>query len=126
MANSQTYKVNGSRNSTYTIELVVTEDSVDIASNSSVVSWNFVLKSTTYYFSTIGMTAIVNLDGDDVLDDYKQRSISKNSTLSLGSGTKTIVHDSNGKKTINVNASLTMNATDSYLPREYLYKQSDF
>ena len=69
MANSQTYSVKGSRNSTYTIELVVTEDSVDIASNSSVVSWNFVLKSTTYYFSAIGMTAIVNLDGDDVFVD---------------------------------------------------------
>ena len=111
-----TYTAQGSRNSTYTLELNVAEDSYSTSANNSSVAWNLYLVSTTYYFSMIGMTALVSINGEEVLNSYAQRSMSKNDRLLLGSGTLTVPHDSNGSKTINVSASLTMNATDNYLP----------
>ena len=111
-----TYTAQGSRNSTYTLELNVSEDSYSIPENNSSVSWSLYLVSTTYYFSTIGMTAVASINGQEVLNSYAQRSMSKNERLLLGSGTLPVEHNSDGKKTINVSASLTMNATDSYLP----------
>ena len=116
-----TYEQNGSRNSTYKLQLNVAESSYSIENNSSVVEWNLYLISTTYNFSTIGMTAVVNIDGQEVLNSYAQRTLAKNSSLYLGSGTTTVYHNNDGTKTINVSASLTMSSTASYTPRKHIY-----
>ena len=111
-----TFEQYGSINSSYKLQLNVNEDSYSIANNSSVVSWSLYLISTTYNFSTIGMTATVYIDGQEVLNEYAQRTLGKNSSLYLGSGTTTVYHNSDGKKSIGVSGSLTMNSTSSYVP----------
>lgn len=117
-----TYEENGSINSTYTLQFTVNEVGYDIINNTSTVSWNLKLISTTYNFSTIGMTALVYIAGNNVLNNYAQRTLNKNSELQLGEGQEIITHDADGKKTITVEAYLTMNATESYVPRKYCNK----
>lgn len=112
-----TYKENGSVNSTYTLQFTVNEVDYNIINNTSTVSWNLKLISTTYNFSDIGMTALVYINGNNVLNNYAQRTLSKNSELQLGEGQEVITHDVNGAKTIVVEAYLTMNGTESYVPR---------
>lgn len=117
----EVYTQAGSRNSSYTLRMTVQERSYDISTNSSIVDWTLQLLSTNFYFSTIGMTALVYINGENVCDSYAQRSILKNSILTLASGSKTVIHNTDGKKTISIQAYLNMNATDSYLPRKYIY-----
>ena len=116
------YEENGSINSTYTLQFLVNEVGYDIVNNTSTVSYNLKLISTTYNFSDIGMTALVYINGNNVLNTYAQRTLSKNSELQLVEGQEIVTHDADGKKTITVEAYLTMNATESYVPRKYCNK----
>ena len=102
-------------------DTIVQERSYNINTNSSIVDWTLQLLSTNSYFSTIGMTTLVYINGNKDWEEYKQQSIGKNSTLYLASGSRTIEHNSDGRKSVSIEAYLNMNATDSYLPRQYIY-----
>ena len=102
----------------YTLLLEVIESSYSIENNTSLVSWALKLTSrNNYSFSSWSFPVTVNVDGE-VYNSSEYRSMSSNSTLTIASGTKTIRHNSDGKKTISCSASLS--ATGAYyLPRKY-------
>lgn len=101
--------------SSYTLRLVVNEDSYSVANNTSNVSWALYLISTGYNFSTWSFPITANVDGE-VYNVSEYRSLNKNSTLLIGSGSKIISHNSDGSKSISCSA--TCRATSaSYLPR---------
>lgn len=100
--------------SSYTLRLTVSEIDYSIPNNTSTVSWKLQLISTGYNFAVYGFPITANVDGE-VYNVREQRSISKYSTLTIASGTKTITHGTDGKKTISCSA--TVRATgDYYLP----------
>lgn len=113
----------GSRNSNYTLKMTVQERAQGNSStNTSIVDWTLqLLSSNNYYFSGIGMTVLVYINGTKVVDEYAQRSIGRNGILTLASGSSTVEHNPDGTKTVSIEAYLNMNATDSYLPRKYIY-----
>lgn len=99
---------------TYTLRLVVNEDSYDISSNTSSVSWALYLISGGWNFSSWSFPASVNVDGE-VYWSNEYRSIGKNSTLLIASGSKTIGHNNDGTKTIACSASISATGA-SYMP----------
>lgn len=102
----------------YTLKLEVYEESFSIPYNNSEVPWALYLTSrNNYSFSNWSFPVVVNVDGE-VYNSSEYRSMSANSTLLIASGTKTIVHNSDGTKTITCSASLSATAA-SYLPRKY-------
>jgi len=112
-----TYEATGTGTSgaySYTLRLVVNEDSYSIPNNTSSVSWALYLISTGYNFSTWSFPITCNVDGE-VYNASEYRTLAKNSTLLIASGTKTIGHNNDGTKSISCSA--TVRATGaSYLP----------
>ena len=97
----------------YTLKLEVYEKSFSIPNNNSEVPWALYLTSrNNYSFSTWGFPVTVNIDNEEVYNSDEYRSMSANSTLLIASGTKTIAHNSDGKKTISCSA--TVKATGAY------------
>lgn len=94
----------------YTLKLVLTEESIDTATNTSSVSYSLQLVSTTYNYGQYGTGYEVIINGTQVAfqdrSDGIKTSINKNSTLVLCSGTTTIVHNNDGSKTTSAEASL--------------------
>lgn len=106
----------GSQQSSTVTKLTVTEQSYSSSDNSSVVAWKLTMTVGGYNFSNWSVTSKVWLDGELIYNKSKQTSIGKNSTVTLASGTKTIKHDDNGKKTINCKAETSTSTSASYLP----------
>lgn len=100
--------------SSYSLRLEVEESSYSIANNTSSVSWKLYLISTTYNFSSWSFTIKASVDGE-VYNKSESRSISKNTTLLIASGSKTITHNSDGSKKISCSASVSATGA-SYLP----------
>ena len=98
--------------SSYTLKLVVTEVSFSIANNTSNVNWELYLISTGYNFSSWGFPITATINGDEVYNSNEQRTLAKNSQILVGSGTKTISHNSDGSKSISCSATCT--ATGAY------------
>lgn len=105
-------------NSKYSLILRVSEvsGSVDIATNTSKVYWELVLKTGTSYFYKWYVERSVVINGKTVHSARDQQSPDANSELILASGTETITHDSNGDKTISCSASASTATEQSYLP----------
>lgn len=100
--------------SSYTLKLVVNETSYSAANNTSEVSWALYLISTTYNFSTWSFPITASVDGQ-VYSSSQNRSLNKNSQITIGSGTKTITHNSDGTKSISCSATCAATGA-SYLP----------
>ena len=102
----------------YTLRLTVNEDSYSIPNNTSSVSWALdLISSNGYSFSSWSFPITASVDGE-VYNQNISRSIAKNGTLRIASGSKTISHNSDGTKTISVGA--TVRATGTYyLPRKH-------
>lgn len=100
--------------SSYTLQLVVNEDSYSIANNTSSVSWALYLISTGYNFSTWSFPITASVDGE-VYNVNENRTIARYSTLTIASGSKTITHSTDGTKSISCSASCSATAA-SYLP----------
>lgn len=83
--------------------LNIVENSIDQKKNTSSVSWNFVLSplSTGYnwvYSSTVPVWYSLTINGETYTGNIM--SYDGRSTVTIRSGTMTITHDTNGKKTI--------------------------
>lgn len=96
---TKTYTKSGSNG--FTLTLTLTENSVDTVNNTSSITYKLVLTSGSYYFSDYSHGYNVTLGGKSVANlthtSYQnQISISKNSSLTIASGTTTIAHDSDG------------------------------
>ena len=100
--------------SSYSLRLEVEESSYSIANNTSSVSWKLYLISTTYNFYSWSFKIKPSVDGE-VYNKSESRSISKNTTLLIASGSKTITHNSDGSKKISCSASVSATGA-SYLP----------
>ena len=107
----------GSQQSSTVTKLTVTEQSYSSSDNSSVVAWKLTMSVVTYNFSGWDVLSKVWLDDSLIYNKTKESvSIGKNSTITLASGTKTIKHDDNGKKTISCKAETSTSTSASYLP----------
>lgn len=111
-----TFSDGGSQQSSTVTKLIVNEQSYSASSNSSVVAWELTMTVGGYNFSNWSVTSKVWLDDELIYNKSKQTSIGKNSTVTLASGTKTIYHNDNGKKTINCKAETSTSTSQSYLP----------
>lgn len=111
-----TFSDGGSQQSSTVTKLIVNEQSYSTSSNSSVVAWELTMTVDDYNFSNWSVTSKVWLDGELIYNKSKQTTIGKNSTVTLASGTKTIYHDDNGKKTISCKAETSTSTSASYLP----------
>lgn len=112
-------KVYTSKNNGFTLELTLVENSTSTAANTSSIGYTLKLKSTSKDFSQYGVGATVQLDGKTVAtrDRYSapQISIGTYSSVTLLSGTTTVGHNTDGKKSMSVKFTLDM-ATASWTP----------
>ena len=102
-------------NNGYTVTLTVEETSSSSANNTSTIQYSLVLKSTTKSFSDYTVNYSTTINGTKVIDKSEKKSIKKNSSITLASGSQTIYHNSDGTKNIVVSFSLST-ATSSYAP----------
>ena len=113
-----TFSKSFSNNSKYTLILTVTEvaNSTNIANNTTDVKWELKMTSGGASFASWYVDSTVTINGETVLDNSVKTSISANSSLILGSGTKTIKHNDDGKKTISCSGSASTLTSQTYLP----------
>lgn len=93
----------GIANNPYAV-LTVTEKSYDVNSNSSVVSWDLKLYRPYSITSSAAKNYSVVINGATVSSG--STAIGGSGTKTIASGTKTITHNSDGKKTISFSFSL--------------------
>ena len=116
-----TFTGTGSNNSYYTGTLTVTEQSYDIASNTSVVAYSLKITGTSgYYFQDYYLTTRVSINGSNVQDRYEKISMPSpsggTSEYTVCSGTTTVQHNNDGTKTITVYATMSTPTSQSFLP----------
>lgn len=112
-------KVYTTQNNGFTLELTLVENSTSTSANTSNIGYTLKLKSTSKDFSQYGVGATVVLDGKTVAtrDRYSapQISIGTYASVTLLSGTTTVAHNTDGKKSMSVKFTLDM-ATVSWTP----------
>lgn len=96
----------GSASSQYRIRMVVTESDVNINNNTSKVNVTAYIDKLkgTGYFSNDGKPWNIKIDGSTVASGNKTYNFRNYTTLTLGSGSKTITHNSDGSKSVAVSA----------------------
>ena len=92
----------------YQLELILTEESVDTANNTSNISYELKLHSGSRSFSTWGITRNLTLNGVEIANTTSQMSISAYSTLVLLKGTAIIPHSNDGSLDMPIVASISM------------------
>lgn len=112
-------KVYTATNNGFTLELTLVENSTSTTANTSSIGYTLKLKSTSKDFAQYGVGATVQLDGKTVAtrDRYSapQISIGTYASVTLLSGTATVGHNADGKKSMSVKFTLDM-ATASWTP----------
>lgn len=109
MAQSVTLTANGVRG--YSLRAVFTETGTSIENNTSTVSYTLQIVSGTYSYTQYGTGWTIKVNGSTVSymrDNGIDTTMSSNSTLTLASGTTTVQHDNNGKKTVSVSAYISI------------------
>ena len=105
-------------NSNYTSIITVSETSTSTENNTSTISYLVQMQSRNgYNFELIGSTLILKINGVEVVHDTSQKSCGKNTTVTLASGTTTIKHNDDGKKTVEIEYSYSQSSTASYTPK---------
>lgn len=103
----------------FTLVLTVTENSTSIDDNTSSVSYSLDLHSGGWNFAQWRIGWSISLGGTVVSSQAKssapQFTLNKNSSVTIKSGTATITHNSDGKKSMSVSASIDMSEA-SYTP----------
>lgn len=113
-------------NSAYKSIITLTEVDVEAASNDNGLNFKIQMQSSNNYnFSNIGSTIKLKIDGIEVYSNYAQRSIGKNTTVTMAKGKLKnsdgtdykIKHNSDGSKSINVEYTYSQTSTASYTPK---------
>lgn len=113
-------------NSAYRSIITLTEVDVEAASNDNGLNFKIQMQSSNNYnFSNIGSTIKLKIDGIEVYSNYAQRSIGKNTTVTMAEGKLKnsdgtdykIKHNSDGSKSINVEYMYSQTSTASYTPK---------
>lgn len=88
----------------YTLKLEVTETSTSTANNTSTLSWKLTLLTGSTYFSSVRVGYTVKIDGTTVgslnYTNATAKSMNKNDSWEMASGTTTVTHGTDGSKTI--------------------------
>lgn len=88
----------------YTLKLEVTETGTSTANNTSTLSWVLTLLTGSTYFSSVRVGYTVKIDGVTVgslnYTDATAKSMAKNDSWQMASGTTTVTHGTDGSKTI--------------------------
>lgn len=96
----------------YTLNLLLTEKSIDVNSNLSPIDYTLILKSGSANFAQYKIGWSISLNGSVVSFKSKsnanQREIGKNSSLIIASGSTQITHDPDGTKKMAVAFSIDM------------------
>lgn len=90
-------------NNSLTLTLTVTEAAVNQSANTSTVNWKLELTATNIYFTSRAIAWSVNIGGI-TKSETSTVTAAREQTITLGSGSGTIAHESNGSKTITVTA----------------------
>lgn len=105
-------------NSNYTSIITVSETSTSVENNTSTLSYKIEMQSKNgYSFASIGSTIVLKINGIAVYNQYAQRSCSANTTVTFASGTTTVKHNDDGKKTVEIEYSYSQSSTASYTPK---------
>ena len=105
-------------NSNYTSIITVNGVSTSTENNTSTISYLVQMQSKNgYNFELIGSTLILKINGVEVVHDTSQKSCGKNTTVTLASGSTTVKHNDDGKKSINIDYSYSQSSTASYTPK---------
>ena len=88
----------------YTLKLEVTETATSTANNTSTLSWKLTLLTGSTYFSSVRVGYTVKIDGTTVgslnYTNATAKSMNKNDSWEMASGTTTVTHGTDGSKTI--------------------------
>lgn len=100
---------NGSRGH-HKFTLTINEDSTNVASNTSSISWSFVLSPIQNswdwkYQNTVPVTYVVTINGVDYTGNIMEYN--GTSTVTVRSGSSLISHNSDGSKTLNFSFSVS-------------------
>lgn len=102
MANTKIYT--SSTVQYYNLRIVLTETGTSVSNNTSTVQYDLYIDAGSTYFSTVKVGAKVVIDGTTVLNraysSSSQYSCERNSSVKIATGTTTISHGSDGKKSI--------------------------
>lgn len=116
-----TWTGTGSNNSNYTGTLTVTEQSYNVAGNTSTLAYSLVITGNSgYYYQQIGTTSQISINGSLVEDRYEQITMPSPSggvsSKTICSGTVVVPHNADGTKTVTVWATIQTSTTQTYLP----------
>lgn len=88
----------------YTLKLEVTQKSQSTANNTSTLQWTLTLLTGSTYFDNVRVGYTVKIDGTTVgslnYSNATQKSMSRNDSWQIASGTTTVTHNADGTKTI--------------------------
>ena len=113
-----TYTKTCSNNSSYTLRLELSESDVNVSNNTSVITYSMYLDSTGTRFEDWDVTYTLYIGNEVSINTTKNMSMpsTRKQPLLLTSGSKTITHNSDGKKSLSVSCSVSTKTTQSYLP----------
>lgn len=113
-----TYTKKCSNNSSYTLRLVLTESDVSITNNTSKISYSLYLDTTYPRFEDWNVTYTLTLGSEVNINKTESLSMPtpRGASLLLVSGSKTVTHNSDGKKSLSVACSISTATSQDYLP----------
>ena len=102
----------------YRLRLYLEETSFDSSTNASQVDYKYYIeKNSDYSFATSNNKLSLSIDDTKILDNTsKSIDMRRSNSVLLKSGTRTIEHEEDGTKTINVSASFTPSSSAYYMP----------
>ena len=105
-------------NKNYKSIITFTETNVNYSTNTSDIDYVVKMQtSNNYYFEKVGTTIVIKLDGLTKVDSYAQRTVSKNSTTVLLTGTITgVPHNDDGSKSVSLSYDFSHSSTASWMP----------
>lgn len=110
---------NSNTSNGYKLTLTVTQSSQSTNNNTSTLSWKLTFSCTNSYYQNGSSTDTfkVTINGKSVMNSKKAISFSgTNKTITVGSGSTTVSHNSDGTKSVSVSFSFTPGRSASYYP----------
>lgn len=103
----------------YTLTLNVSQSSQSIANNTSTLSWSLVFRASNSYYQNDSTTDrfVVTINGSQVYNQLRAISFpGMNTSLTIASGTTTVGHAADGKKTVSFSCNFYPGRSASYYP----------
>lgn len=124
----KTKTMTGSGSRGYSARLTLTEDAIDVITNTSSISYKLEILSGNYSYSQYETGWSISINGVTVSSKSysgNYTSLSANSSITLASGSTTVTHNNDGDKTVSISASVAC-ALGSYGPGDMNLGSSDW